>query len=100
METLFKAALPSLAKELVYSVEPISSLDHFHTDGSSVGSFLKLTLHTNQSRSTVYLFNSGKYMTTSSLGEEDKRILEDWIETVKSKKIEHDDIMSKNYIKH
>lgn len=99
MESLFKAALPSLAKDLVYSVEQISSLDHFYTDGSSVGSFLKLNIHGNQSRATVYLFSSGNYITVSSLGEEEQRILDDWIASVKNKKIEHDTIQKRHHLK-
>lgn len=99
METLFKAALPSLAKDLMYSVEKITPQDFYYTDGSAVGSFLKLVIHSKGSTTAVYLFPSGNYITTSSLAEEETRILEDWIATVKSRKIEHDTIQKRHHLK-
>jgi len=100
MEPLLKASLASLAKELEFSVEKVTPLDVYYTDGTAQGSFLKLKIHTKESITTVYLYESGKYVSTGTLSEEDRRILEDWIHHAYAKKIEHDRIRSEHHLKH
>jgi hypothetical protein len=83
MEELFKSELPALAKDLEYKVEPISPLDLFYTDGLAVGSFLKLIIQ----NTSIYLFPSGLYIASGHLTQEQKSIIDGWIETCKSKKL-------------
>jgi hypothetical protein len=88
LQTLIEASLPSLTKELSFRVEKVSSVDSYYTDGSAVGSFLKLAIVRRESESVVYLFPNGSFLSTSALTEEEYSILHGWLETVKSKKFE------------
>ena len=90
MEQLVHQALPSLAKELEYRVEKITSLDYYYTDGTACGSFLKLVLERKGSATSVYFYPSGTYWSTGNMTDDEKRILNGWMETVKSRKIESD----------
>ena len=88
LQTLIETSLPSLTKELSFRVEKVSSVDSYYTDGSAVGSFLKLAIVRPGSESVVYLFPNASFLSTSALTEEEHRILIGWLETVKNKKFE------------
>lgn len=83
MESLLKSELPYLAKDLQFKVEPISGADCYYTDGLAVGSCLKLVIH----NTSVYFFPTGLYVPSGHLSQEDKSILDGWLETVRSKKL-------------
>lgn len=72
-----------MARDLEYKVEPISGADHYYTDGLSVGSFLKLVIHST----SIYLFPSGLYLPCGYITQDQKSILDGWVETCKSKKL-------------
>jgi hypothetical protein len=88
MEKLIHESLPSLAKDLEFRVEKISPLDHYYTDGSACGSFLKLVLERKGSTVSIYFFPSGIYWSSASLSQEEESVLEGWLAVVKSRKIE------------
>jgi hypothetical protein len=88
MEHLIHQALPFLSKELEYRVEKITPLDFYYTDGTACGSFLKLVLERKGSSTSLYFYPSGTYWPTGYMTEEEKRIVNGWLETVKSRKIE------------
>jgi hypothetical protein len=90
MEQLIHEALPFLAKELEYRVEKITSLDFFYTDGTACGSFLKLVLERKDSSTSLYFYPSATYWSSGFMTEEEKRIVNGWLETVKSRKFESD----------
>lgn len=83
MEDLLKRELPALARDLEYKVEPISATDYYYTDGLACGSFLKLIVH----NTSIYLFPSGNYVLTGHLTQEQRSVLDGWLETCKSKKL-------------
>jgi hypothetical protein len=87
MEQLLQNSLPSLTNELAFRVEKITSLDYYYTDGTAVGSCLKLVVERIGSSSTIYIYPSGSYWTTSSLTDDEKSTFDGWLETVKSKKL-------------
>jgi hypothetical protein len=83
MQAILQAALPSLANDLEYKVEPISAVDFYYTDGLAVGSFLKLVVQ----NTSIYLFPSGLYIPCGHLTQEQKSILDGWVETCRSQKL-------------
>ena len=83
MEELLKRELPALAKDLEYKVEPISATDYYYTDGLACGSFLKLIVKST----SIYLFPTGSYIPSGYLTQEQRSILDGWIEACKSKKL-------------
>ncbi len=87
MEYLIQAALPSLARDLEFQVEKISGTDLYYTDGAATGSFLKLLLHKKEAIISVYFFQNGTYWSTSTIPQEDKSILDGWLETVRSQHV-------------
>lgn len=87
MEQLLQNSLPSLTNELAFRVEKITPLDYYYTDGTAVGSCLKLVVERRDSNSTIYIYPSGSYWTTSSLTDDEKSKFDGWLETVKSKKL-------------
>ena len=87
MEELMKSNLASLGKDLEYRVEPISALDFYYTDGLAVGSCLKLILEKKGAYTTLYFFPSGTYIPCGYLPQEQKSILDGWLATLKSKKL-------------
>ncbi len=87
MEALIQSELPLLGKELQFQVEKITPLDFFYTDGTAVGSFLKITIHATKYTTPVYFFPNGSYWCSGYLEEDERRKLEGWLETVKSKKL-------------
>ena len=88
MEKLLETSLPFLAKELSFRVEKISPLDYYYTDGTACGSCMKLAVVRRGSESAVYIYPNGSFWSTSSLTDDEARILHGWLETVKSKKID------------
>jgi len=88
MEKLIESSLPFLANELSFRVEKVSPLDYYYTDGTACGSILKLAVVRPGSESNVYIYPSGSFWSSSTLTEEEHRILDGWLETVKSKKID------------
>lgn len=94
MEQLLKASLPFLANDLEFEVSKVSGADTYYTDGSASGSFLKLIIHSNKNTSNVYLFPNGTYYATS-INQEIRSILDGWLETVRSKKIEQESHLSR-----
>ncbi len=90
MELLIQSALPFLANDLEFQVEKVSGADHYYTDGMTTGSFLKLILHRKDSTTPIYLFNNGTYISLNRLTDDEKSILDGWLETVRSKKIEQE----------
>jgi hypothetical protein len=85
MELLIQSALPSLANDLVFQVEKVSGADHSYT-----GSFLKLLLHRKDTIIAIYFFKNGTYISPNILTDDEKSILDGWLETVRSKKIEQE----------
>lgn len=88
MEKLIHEGLPSLANELQFQVEKISGTDYYYTDGLAVGSFLKILLHRSKIIIPIYFYRSGDYTALGTLTEEERSILDGWLATLKSKKIE------------
>lgn len=89
MEQLLKAALPFLANDLEFEVTKPTGADFYYTDGLVTGSFLKLIVHKNKTTMNVFLFPNGTYY-SSSISQEIQSILDGWLETVRSKKIEQE----------
>lgn len=56
----------------------VSSLDHYYTDGSSVGASFKLTFNNGPN---VYIFSDGQYLGGSKLL---RPIMDKWIGDVKA----------------
>ena len=97
MEDLMKSNLASLLKDLEYKVEPISPLDFFYTDGLAVGSCLKLILEKKGVyTTTLYFFPSGTYIPCGHLPQEQKSILDGWLATLRSKKLNSDQSQAKS----
>jgi hypothetical protein len=94
MEQLLKASLPFLANDLEFEVSKPTATDAYYTDGLATGSFLKLIVHSNKHMINVYLFPSGSYYATS-MPQEIQSILDGWLETVRSKKIEQESHLSR-----
>ena len=88
MEAAIHQSLPSLANDLQFRVEKITPLDFLYTDGTAVGSFLKLIVVRKDSQVTLYFYPSGKYIPMGFLTREEQSILDGWLATVMSKKIE------------
>lgn len=87
MEQLVKASLPSLINDLEFEVKPITALDSYNTDGLASGSFLKLAIHWKKQLLDIYFFPNGTYFSMSTLPQDIKSIVDGWLETVKSKKL-------------
>ncbi len=87
IEDLMKSNLASLGKDLEYKVEPISAADFYYTDGLAVGSCLKLILEKKGVCTSIYFFPSGTYIPCGYLSNEDRSILDGWLETLRSKKL-------------
>ena len=88
MEKLLQESLPFLAKELFFRVEKISAVDYYYTDGTACGSCLKLFIVRPGSETPVYIYPTGSFWVSGTLTEEETQILNGWLETVKSKKVE------------
>lgn len=84
MEQCIYNSLPSLAKDLEFRVEKIRPEDL--TQSIAAGSILKLYVHRHTCEILVYLYKSADYTALGTLTEEERRILDGWLETVKSKK--------------
>ena len=78
------SSLPSLAKDLQFRVEKITANDL--NQSIAAGSILKLYVHRHTCEIPVYLYRSADYTALGTLTEEERRILDGWLETVKSKK--------------
>ena len=87
MEHLLQSSLPSLGNDLEFQVEKLSGTDIYSTDGLAKGSFLKLILHFRNQTSALYFFPNGTYFSMSTLPQDIKSIVDGWLETVKSKKL-------------
>lgn len=87
MERILSQALPSLANELQFQVEKISGTDAYYTDGLASQSILKLLLHRRDHIVSIFFFSSGDYMPLGSLTQEETSILNDFVATLKSKKL-------------
>ena len=99
MELLIHSALPSLANDLVFQVEKVSGADHYYSDGMTSGSFLKLIIHRKDSTTPIYFFSNGTYVSLNRLTDDEKSILDGWLATIKSKKIEQEKHSEKRHQK-
>lgn len=77
-------SLPTLAKDLEFRVEKITANDF--NQSIAAGSILKLYIHRRDIEIPVYIYRSADYTSLGILTEEERRILDSWLETVKSKK--------------
>lgn len=84
MEHHIYSSLPSLAKDLQFRVEKSSANENEY----SAGSILKLFLHRKNVEILVYIYRSGDYTALGTLTEEERGILDSWLEALKNKKIE------------
>ncbi len=83
MERSIISALPSLANDIEFRVEKDS---HIHENG--IKSFLTLHIYRKGHSTCIYFFPSGHYKYDESITQEEKSILDGWLATVLSKKIE------------
>lgn len=79
-----KASLPFLANDLEFEVKNPTLHD------STKGSCLQLTIHFKRTLIDVFLFPNGHYSSSGVLPQELQSIVEGWLETVRSKKIEQE----------
>lgn len=86
MENHIYSSLPALARDLQFRVEKITANDL--NKSVAAGSILKLFVHRTTIEIPVYIYRSADYTSLGTLTEEERRILDSWLETVKSKKIE------------
>jgi hypothetical protein len=87
MERILLTSLPNLANEIEFQVEKVSGADLYYTDGMVMGSILKLILHRKDHCVTLYFFSSGDYLCMGQLTEEETSILNGFVATLKSKKL-------------
>lgn len=99
MEELIKSSLMNLANDIQFRVDKPSGADAYYTDGLSSGSFLKLHLHRREGEIIIYIFETGTYWSLGKLTQDEKSILDGWLETIRSKKIEQDKHRMKRIIK-
>ena len=92
MEDLLKSALPSLAKELQYRLEKISIDENISRD-----TLFKLVLE-RENTTTLYISSGADYVSSGDLSEEEKNIIEHWLESVRARKIEHEKRLSQRHL--
>lgn len=90
MEELIKSSLSTLANDIEFRVDKPSGADAYYTDGCSSESFLKLHIHRKEGEIIVYFFGTGTYWSLGKLSQEEKSIIDGWLATIQSKKIEQD----------
>lgn len=87
MDKQHRDALPKLRAKIDFTVEEVTPLDHYYTDGSSVGSLFKLVFQgaaKERVRSVVYIFKAGWIVSFGAITDEESLAIHDWIDEVNS----------------
>lgn len=87
MEKRYREALSTLHAKIEFTVEDVSAIDYYYTDGSAVGSLFKLLFQgaaNERVRSVVYIFKAGWLVSHGSLTDEESLAIHDWIDELTS----------------
>ena len=87
MDKRHREALPKLLEKIQCTVEEVSPVDYYYTDGSAVGSLFKLVFQgpaNERVRSVVYIFKAGWLVSYGTITDAESLAIHDWIDEVSS----------------